>query len=141
MAHNLCGYQLYYSNLNSDVYLDLYSEPNVIGVVRRATSRKYSALENYECSPIHYNSISNVISGSTPSSTSTPCGTTPENSDPPDKPYKRPRGQKPRSNQATDKAKEPREQLMIAEIHNQCDQCDQRSDSDPDHEEEIIYYC
>ena len=112
----------------------------MIGVVRRATTkRKYTTLENYECSPIHYNSISNVISGSTPSSTSTPCGenTTSENS--PDSPqFKRPRGQKARSKQST-KAKEPREHLMIAEIHNQCDEFDQRSDSDPD--EETIYYC
>ena len=124
------------------MYLDLHSESNVIGVVRRATTkRKYTTLENYECSPIHYNSVSNVISGSTPSSTSTPCGTTSENS--PDSPnkqmtFKRPRGQKARSKQSV-KAKEPREHLMIAEIHNQCDQFDQRSDSDPD--EETIYYC
>ena len=115
----------------------------MIGVVRRATSiRKYTALENYECSPIHYNSISNVISGSTPSSSSTPCITSSDsdrNSDSPDKP--RPQGQKARPNQASVKAKEPKEQLMIAEIHNQCDQCDQRSDSDPDNEEETIYYC
>ena len=115
----------------------------MIGVVRRAASlRKYTALENYECSPIHYNSISNVISGSTPSSSSTPCtNTSSETSNSPDKPFKRPRGQKARSNQARVKAKEPKEQLMIAEIHNQCDQCDQRSDSDQDNEDEIIYYC
>ena len=137
-----CGYRLYYSTLNSNLYLELHSEPNVIGVVRRATNiRKYAALENYECSPIHYNSISNVISGSTPSSSSTPCITSSENSDSPDKPFKRPRGQKARPNQASVKAKEPKEQLMIAEIHNQCDQCDQRADLDPDNEEEIIYYC